>query len=63
MMNNLAELLESFSIAEIEEYISNLKCRQLRKALIAIKVYKDDLDVFNLNSQIELNTILKNNGI
>lgn len=62
-MNNITELLEAFSVEEVEEYIIHLKRKRLRKALTIIKAYKDDLDIFNLNSQIELYTILKDNAL
>lgn len=63
MMNNIPEFLESFSVKESEEWISHLKRKRLRKSLIILKRYKDDLDIFNLNSQIEIYNTLKNNGI
>lgn len=63
MMNNIPEFLESLSIKEIEEWISHLKRKRLIKSLIILKTYKDDLDIFNLNSQIEIYNTLKNNGI
>lgn len=63
MMNNIPEFLESFSIKEIEEWISHLKRKRLRKVLIVLKTHKDDLDMFSLKSQIEIYNILKNNGV
>ena len=63
MVNNIPEFLESFSIKEIEEWISHLKRKRLRKVLIVLKTYKDDLDIFSLKSQIEIYNILKNNGV
>lgn len=62
-IDNIHKLLEKYSIEQIEEYISSLKRKQLKKALIALKMYKDDLDIFNLNSQIKIYTTLKNNGL
>ena len=62
-MNNIPEFLESFYVKESEEWISYLKRKQLRKVLIVLKTHKDDLDIFNLNSQIEIYNTLKNNGI
>lgn len=63
MVNNIPELLESFSIKEIEEWISHLKRKRLRKVLIVLKTYKDDLDMFSLKSQIEIYNTLKYNGL
>lgn len=63
MMNNIPEFLESFSVKESEEWISYLKRKRLRKVLIVLKKYKDDLDIFSLKSQIEIYNTLKNNGI
>lgn len=63
MVNNIPEFLESFSVKEIEECISHLKRKWLRKVLIVLKTYKDDLDIFSLKSQIEIYNILKNNGL
>lgn len=63
MVNNIPEFLESFSIKEIEEWISHLKRKRLRKVLVILKTYKDDLDIFSLKSQIEIYNILKNNGV
>lgn len=62
-MNNIPEFLESFSIKEIEEWVSHLKRKRLRKVLVILKTYKDDLDMFSLKSQIEIYNIIKNNGI
>lgn len=56
------KLLESFSIKEVEEWISHLKRKRLRKVLIVLKTYKDDLDMFSLKSQIEIYNTLKYNG-
>ena len=61
--HRIYKLLESFSIKEIEEWISHLKRKRLRKVLIVLKTYKYDLDMFSLKSQIEIYNILKNNGI
>lgn len=57
------KLLESFSIKEIEEWISHFKRKRLRKVLIVLKTHKDDLDMFSLKSQIEIYNVLKNNGL
>lgn len=57
------KFLESFSIKEIEEWISHLKRKRLRKVLVILKTHKDDLDMFSLKSQIEIYNILKNNGL
>lgn len=63
MVNNISEFLESFSIKEIEEWISHLKRKRLRKVLVILKTHKDDLDMFSLKSQIEIYNTLKNNGL
>lgn len=63
MVNNIPEFLESFSVKEIEEWISHLKRKRLRKVLIVLKTYKDDLDMFSLKSQIEIYNTLKYNGL
>ena len=63
MVNNIPEFLESFSIKEIEEWISYLRRKRLRKVLVILKTHKDDLDMFSLKSQIEIYNTLKYNGI
>ncbi len=63
MVNNIPEFLEAFSVKEIEEWISHLKRKRLRKVLIVLKTYKDDLDMFSLKSQIEIYNTLKYNGL
>lgn len=61
--HHIDKILESFSIKEIEEWISHLKRKRLRKVLIVLKTYKDDLDMFSLKSQIEIYNTLKYNGL